>query len=68
MATPAERQRRYRDRQRRGIRVATLPVDSDLEEALREDGYLHAWSEGTPDELREALLAVTRFYIVARRG
>lgn len=66
MSSPAERQRRYRDRQRRGEKIAALPVDIDLEEGLRAHGFLPAWSEAEPAELSEAALAALRLYVVAR--
>jgi len=63
----AERQRRYRERQRRGdVVIPPLSISPAVLENLIEGGFLHAWDADNPAAVAEAvetLLLKTRpFY------
>jgi hypothetical protein len=57
----AERTRRYRERQRRGECVISIPLSQDDVENLRAHGFLGQWSEGGPEELATAAFACLRY-------
>jgi hypothetical protein len=55
--TPAERQRRYRDRKKRGVCFVTVEVEPETIDALATKGHLCEWDENDPQAIAEALLA-----------
>lgn len=56
MGTAAERQRRHRARQRRGLRVVTIEVDEiSIAEALVQTGFLSPLNVDDPDAIKEAI-------------
>jgi hypothetical protein len=56
MSNAAERQRRHRARQRRGLRVVTIEVDEiSVSEALVQTGFLSPLRADDPDAIREAI-------------
>ena len=51
----AIRQRRYRDRQRRGVQLVTIEVDNGLLEALIDRGFLQPNGEDDPECIARAV-------------
>ena len=56
----ATRQRRCRERRRRGERIAPAPYDDSLIEALIEGGLLAAWDSDDPEKIGQAIVKAAR--------
>ena len=56
----AERQRRCRERRRRGERIAPAPFDDALLEALIECDLLAAWDADDPEKIGQAIVKAAR--------
>ena len=56
----AERQRRYRERLRRGAQVITVEVDNELFEVLIDRGFLRPYDEDSPECIARALVDAAR--------
>ncbi|MEJ8573465.1 hypothetical protein [Microbaculum marinum] len=67
MATPAERQRRYRELRKAGFCVLPVKIDEfALTEALIEAGRLGAWDEDDRVAIAEAIEQLLADWIVER--
>lgn len=72
MASPAERQRKYRKRQAKGVGVYRVPARFDVVEALIESGRITEDDALDPGIVGEALAGIavewTLKYFVMRNG
>ena len=56
--TDAERQRRYRDRQRRGVVLAMVEIPPDLVEGWISDDWITEEDSRDPDRLGDLIKAI----------
>jgi len=62
-SSAAERQRRYRERRRRGICVVPVEVTCDMLDAFDREGHLHESPSVDPCEIGKAVATVARRFL-----